>query len=76
MEVEEKEKLLEMSNEIDSWANKLKGGFYEKFAFRICCAKLSVFKEIIQSQNVKFEEMDFETIFNYFNKMENKKSEV
>ena len=76
MEVEEKEKLLEMSNEIDFWANKLKGKWDDKFAFRFCCAKLSIFKKIIQSQNVKFEEMDFETIFNYFKEKENEKLEV
>jgi hypothetical protein len=65
-----------MSNEIDSLANKLKGKWYDKLAFRVCCAKLSLFKEISQSQNVKLEEMNFETIFNHFKEIEKEKLEV
>jgi hypothetical protein len=76
MEAEEKEKLLEISKEINGFADKLEVGFLKKWSYRICCTQLSVFKEIIEKENVEFDEINFETIFNHFKKMEKENVEL
>ena len=66
MELEELEKAIEISKEIDSLEEKLKVSRLNKCAFRFCCSQLSLFKKIMQTQNVKGEEINFEIIFNHF----------
>ena len=70
MESEELEKAIEISKEIDLFAKKLNGNFFKKLSFRMCCGHLSVFKKIMETQNVKGEEINFEIIFNHFQEIE------
>jgi len=56
----------EQLKQIEELGDKLNGGFLKKFYFRMCCTQLSIFKEIIEKQNLKFDEINFETIFNHF----------
>jgi hypothetical protein len=62
----------EQLKQIEELGDKLDGGFLKKFTFRMCCTQLSIFKEIIEKQNLKFDEINFEKIFNHFETEEKK----
>jgi|688.fasta_scaffold43194_13 hypothetical protein len=65
-----REIMTEEALKIEELGDKLNGGFLKKFCFRMCCTQLSIYKDIMQTQNVKFDEINFETIFNHFEEVE------
>lgn len=59
---------LELIEKIDVLSNKIENTSFQ-FSFRIMCNSLFFFKQMMLKNNVKFEEIDLEMIFNQFQEM-------
>ena len=66
---------LELIEKIDVLSNKIENTSIQ-FSFRIMCNSLFFFKQMMLKNNVKFEEIDLEMIFNQFKEMNKTKTNI